>query len=179
MKIHRTFTLEKYNQNWPQKYKIMAKFLKSLFGKEIVNIEHIGSTSIPGMLAKPQIDIQVEVKNLSNIKKFYKKMEENGFIAKGDYSNINEEYFTKDNKEGKRLFSIHVFQTGNPELFNHVNFRDYLIKNKEDRDLYISVKKDLYSKFSDNFSLYDNGKKDIIKSIMKRAEQWKKKNTEK
>lgn len=175
MKSHRPYKLEKYNKNWPKKFKIMAKFLASIFGDEIIKIEHIGSTSVPGMLAKPQIDIQVEVKDLNKIKNYYKKMEENGFIPKGDHSKINEEYFTKDNTKGERMFSIHIFEMGNPQLSILVNFRDYLRQSEEDRNLYISVKKDLYSKYADNFALYNNGKKEVIKTIIERANNWKQK----
>lgn len=175
MKAHRIFTLEEYNPIWNKEYEKRALLLKSVFGDEIIRIEHIGSTSIPNMVAKPQIDIQIEVKDLNKIKNFYKKMEEKGFIAKGDYSKINEEYFIEDDKYGKRLSSIHIFQIGNPEFSNHMDFRDYLISHKFDKNLYIKLKRNLYTKYKDNYALYDNGKSEFIKDIFKKVKRWKEK----
>ena len=173
MKPHRKFELKRYDPDWVREFNKKAQILKRVFGEELLEIHHIGSTSIPGMIAKPQIDILILVKDFSKIKGLYKKMTKARFIPRGtEYVGIGDEYFTEDTVDGVRLISIHVFQKGQQRSEEDLNFRDYLRVHKEDRDLYISAKKDLYSKHSDNYAKYDIGKANVIQEIKKRVEKW-------
>lgn len=173
MKPHRKFELKEYDPNWVNEFNKRAEILKSIFGDELLEIHHIGSTSIPEMVAKPQIDILILVKDFSKVKSFYNDMSNAGFTPRGtEYVGIGDEYFTEDASDGKRLSSIHVFQKGNSKGEEILNFRDYLSTHKEDRDLYISVKRVLFSKHYNNYTEYDSGKGEVIKEIKSRINDW-------
>lgn len=176
MKPHRKFELKEYDPNWVNEFDKKAKILKSIFGAELLEIHHIGSTSIPGMFAKPQIDILILVKDSSRIKNFYEVMTEAGFTPQGtEYAGTDAEYFTEDAEDGKRMTSVYVFQKGQAKSEELINFRDYLRTHKEDKDLYISVKKDLCEKYSENYARYGLGKNEVIQEINKRVAKWVKK----
>lgn len=175
MNKDRPYNLEKYNPLWVDIFNTKKDILLSILKNEVITIEHIGSTSIPGMTAKPQIDIMVVVKNLADIQKYYTEMEKAGFTSKGDYVGIGEEYFTEDNPvTQKRITSIHVKKQGDPEIESQLNFRNYLRNNEADRNLYMSIKEKLYREYPDNYSEYDTGKRDIINQIRERATLWAK-----
>ena len=173
MKPHRKFELKEYSSDWVKEFDKKARVLKSIFGEELLEIHHIGSTSIPGMMTKPQIDILIFVKDFAKVKNLYEEMIRFGFTPRGtEYVGTGDEYFTEDADSGVRLSSIHVFQKDQPRNEEALNFRDYLRTHKEDRDLYMSIKKDLYSKHSNNYAKYDSGKGKVIKEINKRIEKW-------
>lgn len=173
MKTHRPYSIEEYDPTWKDKYSFVAKKLEPIFGDNFVEINHIGSTSILGMVAKPQIDILVVVKDLEKVKESYEALKVAGFTPRGrGYVNYDDEYFTEDTSDGRRLTSVHTLQTDNPRIKEYKNFRDYLTVNKEDRELYIATKKALYTQHRDNFAEYDPGKEKIVKQIITRANQW-------
>ncbi len=173
MKPHRLFELQEYDPAWKQRFLDAANKLKPIFGDNLVEIDHIGSTSIVGMVAKPQVDVLAVVKNLDAVKDQHDTFVKAGFVPKGrGYVAEDDEYMTEDSSDGKRLVSVHTFQEGNPKIAEYKNFRDYLQDNKKDRDLYITRKRELYSKHSDNYADYDSGKKDVIAAIKTRAKDW-------
>ena len=173
MKSHRKFELKEYDANWITEFNKKSQILRRIFGDELAEIHHIGSTSIPGMFAKPQIDILILVKDFSKVKNLYEKMAKVGFTPRGtEYVGIGDEYFTEDAVDGTRLTSVHVFQKGEHKGKDILDFRNYLRTHKKDRNLYISVKKDLYSKYSDNYAEYDGGKANVIQEIKKRVAAW-------
>jgi GrpB-like predicted nucleotidyltransferase (UPF0157 family) len=173
MKAHRLYKLQEYDSRWKKRFLAAAIKLKPVFGNNLVEMVHIGSTSIEGMAAKPQVDILAVVKNLDRVKDRYDAFKKAGFTALGrGYVANDDEYLVHDSPDGRRLVSVHTLQQGNPKIAEFKLFRDYLAKNKKERDLYIAVKKQLYSLYQDNYEAYDIGKKDIIAAIKSRARQW-------
>jgi GrpB-like predicted nucleotidyltransferase (UPF0157 family) len=173
MKPHRPYTLKEYDPAWKETFNEVSNRVKDTLGGIALKVEHIGSTSIEGMVAKPQIDILVIVKDLELMKTKHQEMVDAGFTHHGrGYVNEDDDYFSLNTDEGKRIASIHILQEGNPKIDQYLLFRDYLRAHPEERDLYIGVKRDLYSKHSDNYADYDGGKKDIILEIRERATNW-------
>ncbi|MDQ5913450.1 MAG: hypothetical protein QG623_68 [Patescibacteria group bacterium] len=173
---NKSYSLLPYDAEWAVKYELMSKRLKLLFADNFVWIEHGGSTSVPGMLAKPQIDIYVAVKDLVLVKQMYDIMEKEGFKCWGDYIQKDEpeEYFTKD-KDGNREFSVHVMQYGNANLDDTIIFRDYLRANEKARESYIKLKLKLMEKFSDqDYNSYGKGKIDFLEDLKAKARLWDK-----
>lgn len=173
MKPHRPYTLEEYNPKWKETFIEISDKVKSILGDIVLTIEHIGSTSIEGMAAKPQIDILVIVKDLNLVVTKYQEMIEGGFTHHGrGYVNKDDDYFSLNTLEGRRTASIHILQKGDEKIDHYLIFRDYLISHPNERDLYISIKKDLRSKYSNSYADYDNGKKNVILEIRGRAIKW-------
>ena len=159
-KPHRPFKLSPYDPSWPKLFEAKKKLILEVMGDTVLNVYHIGSTSIPNMIAKTQIDIMVEVKDLDDVrdKTVVDKMAKNGFTSRGDYIKVGEEYFTEDNEEGKRITSVHTLPQGHPKIDSILAFRNHILNNKEDRELYINTKKELYAKYANNYHKYDSGK---------------------
>jgi GrpB-like predicted nucleotidyltransferase (UPF0157 family)/2'-5' RNA ligase len=175
MKSHRPYELKEYDPKWKEIFNDVVEKLRPIFGDNFVEADHIGSTSVdvPDMLAKPQVDTLVVVKDLDLVKNYYKDFENLGFTVKGrGYVNPDDEYIHLDNLEGKRIASIHILQEGNSKIEEYKMFRDYLKENKEDRELYICAKKDLYEKYKDNYAEYDSQKRKAVNEIKERAKNW-------
>jgi GrpB-like predicted nucleotidyltransferase (UPF0157 family) len=175
MKPHRPFELQEYDPEWKERFLNSAAKIKPIFGDNLIRLEHIGSTSIEGMIAKPQIDILAIVKDLDAVKDCYAAFVEAGFVPRGrGYVNADDEYFTEDSLDGMRLTSVHTLQADNPKIQEYIAFRDYLRENSADRNLYIETKRNLYASHHDNYAEYGSGKREVIAAIINRAKQWSK-----
>lgn len=172
-KPHRPFQLHEYDPAWRVRFEQVAEKLRPILRDNVVEIDHIGSTSIEGMVAKPQVDVLVVVKDLEFVKNCYDAFIRAGLTPRGrGYVNAEDEYVTEDGVGGTRLTSIHILQEGNPKIAEYKLFRDYLRTNSEDRELYIAAKRDLYTSHHDSYSKYDSGKKSLIDAIKARAQAW-------
>ena len=173
MKTHRPYELVEYDPRWKDHYLEVKERIIPLLGDNLISVEHVGSTSIEGMLAKPQVDILVVVKDLSLIRSSYEAFKARGLVPQGtDYVGIGDEYFTEEEPDGKRITSIHIFQEGNPKIFDNTIVRDYLKENIEDKELYIETKRKLYSLYKDDYESYKTGKKEVVDAIEARAKKW-------
>lgn len=173
MKKHRPYQLLPYDQSWPEQFETKKKNISDILGDCILEIHHMGSTSVPGMMAKPQLDILVIVDDLDNARAKVSEMEKRGFVSRGNYTHIGEEYFTEDGPLGQRLVSIHVLPVGHEQIEKILSFRDYLRENEEARNRYLAVKKELYQKYADNYHEYDSGKGLVIKELQEKAVEWR------
>ncbi|MCX6735810.1 MAG: GrpB family protein [Candidatus Parcubacteria bacterium] len=169
---NRSYHIETHDPRWFDEFAKRKSKLEAILGDIVVDIQHTGSTSVQGLIAKPQIDILVVVKRLDDIIPHYDDMEVAGFTPRGDYTHIGEEYFTEDDEQGTRLASIHILPVGHPEISAILDFRDYLRSNAKDRNLYAATKQILFKKFPDDYKSYDSGKTEVILAIKKRAKNW-------
>jgi len=170
---NRPFKLLAYDPTWPKQFKTKAAILFKLLGSEALSIEHIGSTAIPGMIAKPQIDILIIVKDLNRIKDYYDQMQQAGFTPRGDYTGECEEYFTEDAKGGSRLTSIHVLPKGHAWAKDLIDFRDYLRTHPEATYQYLESKRLAAEKYQDNYDAYHKTKRKTITVLRQKAVKWK------
>lgn len=173
---NRPFRVVEYDPNWPKLFAKYSKKVRPILGKNLLEIHHLGSTSIPGMFAKPNIDMYALVKSLAKVRTKYKAMKSIKFTGRGDYSNIGEEYFTLDTPNGERIASLHIFEKNNARFKGYKNFRNYLMAHGKERERYISLKRQLYKKYKDNYPQYDAGKKKLISELRKKANEWAKEN---
>lgn len=156
-----------YNPKWKEEYLKEAEKIRNIMKEDIIKIHHIGSTSIPGMSAKPVIDILVEVVDINNVDNYNIDMEKLGYIAKGEYGIEGRRFFMKGLYN--RTHHVHIFQWDSSEVRRHLNFRDYMISHPEDAKLYAELKKELAVKFRYDIEGYCNGKDNFIKDINKKA----------
>jgi GrpB-like predicted nucleotidyltransferase (UPF0157 family) len=168
----RPYRLTAYDPEWPQLFTKYADQVRSVLGEHLLEIHHFGSTSIPGMFAKPNIDMYALVDSLENARQHKTELEKLSFTSRGDYSGIGEEYFTLDNHDGERIASLHIFEGSSDVFDDYKNFHDYLIANEHERERYIQFKKELYEKFKDDYPSYDAGKKQLIDELRANAKVW-------
>ena len=170
---NKSYRLEPYNPAWPEEFEKLKRQIAPMYGDNLVGFYHIGSTSVPGMLAKAQIDVCAIVKDLEKVKDVRHKFEALGYEAKGDYIGKGEEYFTFDNEEGERKYNIHTFQEDNPAIEEYFSFRDYLRTFPEAMNEYIAIKEELRDEYGENdYNSYDRNKGDRIQELKDKAMAW-------
>lgn len=156
----RRIIVVEYEEQWHTRYEAERGLLQNTLEKVISQVHHIGSTSIPGLSAKPIIDILLEVYDLDELDKLNFAMERAGYCVRGENGIPNRRYFTKG--EEHRSHHVHAFGVGNPQIVKHLAFRDYLRKNKKEADEYAEIKHAAALASEDNIPLYSTLKADFI-----------------
>jgi GrpB-like predicted nucleotidyltransferase (UPF0157 family) len=159
-----------YNKNWVLLFEEEAQKLNEIFGHEIIDIHHIGSTSVNGMKAKPIIDILPVVKDVKKIDEFNNAMISIGYEPKGENGIPERRYFQKGGDN--RTHHVHIFEFGNSEIERHLAFRDYLRTHPEDAKKYGNVKEELSKQFPNDIDSYIVGKEKIVLEIERKALEW-------
>ncbi len=160
-----------YNSNWPKSYQSEAERIRTIFAPILVDIYHIGSTSIEGLSAKPVIDILVEVSSLEKVDDFNQEMEHLGYEARGENGIPLRRYFQKGGDN--RTHHVHIFEKGNREIERHVTFRDYLRNHPQEAHKYGLLKEELAKKFPYDIEKYISGKDSLVKELDEKAKQWR------
>ncbi|MDY3206737.1 GrpB family protein, partial [Clostridium baratii] len=141
--------------------------LMMVLSDKIISIEHVGSTSVEGLAAKPIIDIDIVIDN--NFEEVKIALESISYIHEGDLGIHGREAFKYYNKEHLMKHHLYVCNKENEELYRHIKFRDYLKVHKVDRDKYSLVKKEMAKKYTEDIELYIDGKEPIILEIYKKC----------
>lgn len=159
-----------HNGQWPLMFKEEAVKLRAIFGQEVVEIHHIGSTSIQGLKAKPVIDIMPVVKNIREVDSYNRSMERMGYEAKGEYGIAGRRYFQKGGDN--RTHHIHVFESGSPHIDRHLAFRDYLRAHQDVAREYGTLKSKLMDQHPYDMESYINGKAEFVMNTERSALAW-------
>ncbi|WP_019241698.1 MULTISPECIES: GrpB family protein [Bacillus] len=160
-----------YNQDWSNKYQKEEQTIRTILQEELVNSFHIGSTSVPGLKAKPIIDILLVVKDINKLDSFRNQFQDIGYEVMGEFGITGRRYFRKGGDN--RTHQIHAFQYNNiEEIERHLAFRDYLCKHSEVCISYGELKSKLANQYPNNIDRYCDGKDDFVKSIEKEAIKW-------
>lgn len=175
--VREEISIVPYNPKWPSLFEKEAAFLRSkLPSKLIKRIEHFGSTSIPGLLAKPIIDILVEVSSLEETKKqIVPILKSEGYEyfwrpTIGDQAPFYA-WFIKRNSNGKRTHHIHMVEADS-DLWDRIYFRDYLKEFPDEAKHYDELKRSLSEKYPNDRVAYTKEKTDYIVSTTKKAKQY-------
>ncbi len=166
----RVIEVVNHNNEWENAYEKEAAKIKNII-KNTIAIHHIGSTAIKGIKAKPVIDILVEVKNITKVDEYNKRMEKIGYMAKGEFGIPERRYFQKG--EPQHTHHVHVFEIGNPEISRHICFRDYLNSHPEEAEQYSVLKEKLAEEYRHDAVGYSEGKSSFIKEIDRKAVSWR------
>src|SRR2546423_4459534 len=162
---------------WRAAFESEARALEHVFAEALVAIHHVGSTSIPGLPAKPIIDLLVVLRETSVIGRFSSAMEALGYRDRGECLDAEipgtpgRFYFSKD-QGGKRTHHTHVCAVGHVEIADKLAFRDYLRTNPRRAAEYGALKHELARRYRlDNIG-YMRGKDPLIRTILEEAQQW-------
>ncbi|MCG7387852.1 GrpB family protein [Pantoea sp. ACRSB] len=123
----RTATVIPYDRQWPTIFEKESLLLKAVAGEVIIAVHHIGSTAVPGLSAKPVIDILLEVVGLNELDRCTSALARAGYRPRGENGIVGRRYFIKGGD--RRSHQVHAFAEGNSQIVKHLAFRDYLIKN--------------------------------------------------
>lgn len=159
-----------YSAQWPEKFLIEQLLLKAIAPGLITEIHHIGSTSVPGLPAKPIIDILMVVTHIIHLDNFNASFEAIGYEVMGEFGIEGRRYFRKGGLE--RSHHIHAFEQGSADIERHLAFRDYLRNNAELRDNYAAVKKQAAIICNHDIEIYMDEKNDFIQETQIQALNW-------
>ncbi len=172
---NRRIEIVPHDPGWAQAFEAEAARLREAFGEELLAIHHMGSTAVPGLPAKPIIDMLPEVRDIDAIDDLNDAMVALGYTPKGENGIPGRRFFSKD-LDGVRRFHLHVFQTGDPEIARHLDFIDYLKAHPAAARAYANLKQRLAREHATDISRYTDGKGEFIRGIDDRANAWKKSN---
>jgi GrpB-like predicted nucleotidyltransferase (UPF0157 family) len=163
-------SIEDYTGEWVKVFEEERDRLVAAVGLLAVAIEHVGSTSIPGLCAKPVIDIAIGVTDLLTGKECIGPLSALGYEYKGDAGIPGRHFFAKGNPDDRTHY-VHVEPLNGVLWRNHILFRDYLRCHLDEAVTYGKLKRALAEKFSEDRDAYALGKNDYIESIIKTASQ--------
>jgi GrpB-like predicted nucleotidyltransferase (UPF0157 family)/GNAT superfamily N-acetyltransferase len=159
-----------YNPFWPQMFEVESTLIKQALKDNCLHVHHVGSTAVPGLAAKPRIDVVVVVTNMQGASQ---DLVNDGYVAKGEINIPFRFYFTKEKEQ--HGINLHMYEDKNPEIELNLLFRDYLRDNTEARDQYAELKfhllkqKESHQKNGSRFSGYNLGKDKFIKECLAKA----------
>ena len=169
-----------YNDNWKKQFIQIKNILENNLNK-IITIEHVGSTAIIGMCAKPIIDIDIVIENINDFEKTKNELELIGYFHEGDLGIIGRESFKRKNTKKNELLDkinhhLYVCTKDNEELIRHILFRDYLNKHSNKKMGYYDIKKTIIEKYGNEdrekyVSTKENDYKCFFEKIIKEAER--------
>lgn len=159
-----------HNAEWINIFEAEKKKFKMIFGEELIDVHHIGSTAVPDLKAKPVIDIMPVVKNIKNVDQHDAEMTDLGYEGLGEYGIAGRRYFRKGGDA--RTHHIHVFEKGSYDIIRHLAFRDYLREHQNVRTHYEELKITLADEFPNDSNGYMDGKNQFIKETEKTALEW-------
>jgi GrpB-like predicted nucleotidyltransferase (UPF0157 family) len=157
-----------HNDKWHDIAQSIIKEIKSACGKHIYNIEHIGSTAVKDIPAKPIIDIAIAVNSIDVMPFLIDVFTKLGYIYRGDGGDNGGHLFVMEVEPGIRTTHVHVVSVDDIQWNNYIKFRDILRNNPDTRNMYIELKKDLSKTFKDDRRAYTEGKNNFITNILKK-----------
>lgn len=162
--------IEPYTEKWIEEFNIIGHNIRQQMGDIATRIDHIGSTSIVGIDAKPVIDIQISVKSFTPFEKIQKPLEGLGYRYMSNNPELTKRYFREP--IGTKRTHIHVRIDGHWSQQFALLFRDYMRVHPDDCQKYVDLKNQLAIRFRHDRNAYVEGKVDLIWDIMKRADGW-------
>ena len=162
-----TIHLAEYDPEWPRLFEREATRIREALGDRALRIEHVGSTSVPGLAAKPVIDIDLVVADSSDEEAYVPLLEAAGYVLR-----IREpDWFEHRLFKGPDTnVNVHTFSAGCEEVERMVAFRDWLRTNDDDRDLYLNAKRELAAREWKYVQNYADAKSAVVEEINARAQ---------
>jgi GrpB-like predicted nucleotidyltransferase (UPF0157 family) len=159
-------TLVEYDPSWPELFEQEANRIRSVLGRKALQIEHVGSTSVPGLCAKPIIDMLLVVKDSADEPSYVPALEAAGYTMRIREADWFEHRLFKGPDTD---INLHVFSAGTSEIDRMLRFRDWLRSNESDREKYAQVKRSLAKNKWRHVQHYADAKTPIVQEIMERA----------
>ncbi len=158
-----------YDPQWPVMYEAARAEIEAAIGDDIVRIEHVGSTSVPGLAAKPTIDVLAGVRNWDEAKVTIAPMSESGWECAGEYGIPRRHYFRRRDERGFATHHLHMLEVGSPRFDDHLSFRDHLRAHADVAAAYERLKHDLARRMPGDSDAYQQGKGPFIEGVLERA----------
>jgi GrpB-like predicted nucleotidyltransferase (UPF0157 family) len=164
--VNSTIAIVDYDPEWPVLFQREADRVRAVLGDPVLRIEHVGSTSVPGLAAKPIIDIVLVVTDTANEGAYVPALEASGYTLRIREPNFHEHRMFKG--PGTNI-NLHCYSNGCPEVEKMLVFRDWLRANEAERALYESRKRELAARTWKYVQDYADAKTAVVSQILRRA----------
>jgi GrpB-like predicted nucleotidyltransferase (UPF0157 family) len=161
-----TIVVADYDPAWPERFHREAAKIRAALGEAALAIEHIGSTSVPGLAAKPIVDILLVVEDSSDEASYLPALQRAGYVLRVRERDFHEHRMFRTVAKDVH---VHVFSPGSPEIDRYLLLRERLRNNEEDRELYARTKRDLATRDWPSMQHYAEAKTGVIEGIIARA----------
>ena len=158
-----------YDPAWPQRYEALRGPVAEALGDLAAQIDHIGSTSVPGLAAKPTIDIVVKLRAAADLAGAIERLAGLGYAHEGDLGVAGREAFATPPGYGPHDHHLYVCAPDWGGYADQVAFRDYLSAHPDVADAYAALKRSLASQHRNNRMAYTDGKAEFVRSVLERA----------
>lgn len=169
-----TVAVEQHNIEWKTSAQELIDNLKNILKDDIIDAQHIGSTSIKSICAKPIIDIVVGVSDFDKIMQHNEELLRNGIVYRREDHPGKHLYVCGDLENDIQTHYIHVVIFESKAWNNYLNMRDYLNAHEEDAKKYSDLKKQLAKEYPEDRIAYTNSKSAFIEMILRKADEWRK-----
>ena len=159
-----------FDAGWAVAFRREAEALRGVLGEVVGAVHHIGSTSVPGLAAKPVIDILLEVRRVEELDAFAGAMEGLGYVVKGEFGIPGRRFYLKG--EVERSHHVHAFEAGCADVVRHLAFRDYLMAHPEVAEEYAALKRKAAARFRFDNDGYCEAKEAFVVEYERLAVAW-------
>jgi GrpB-like predicted nucleotidyltransferase (UPF0157 family) len=165
-----TIVVTAYDPHWPRLFAETAGPLRAALGATALRIYHIGSTAVPGLDAKPVIDVQISVATLEPMDSYRGPLQGLGYEWRAWNDNLTRRFFREP--PGQRRLHLHVTQIGSLAELLPLVFRDYLRVNPAAAQRYVALKHQLAAQYPTDRRAYTNAKGPLVWEVLGEATQW-------
>ena len=165
--------LAPHNAAWAAAFEREAAAIVDALADLYITVHHIGSTAIPGIVAKPVIDMLGVVPEVEALDVHAHRLAALGYEACGEFGIPGRRYFRKTSPDRVRTHQLHAFAAGSPEAERHLAFRDYLRAVPAEAIAYEALKQDLARRCGADANAYGDGKTEFIRAVDRRAAAWR------
>lgn len=154
-----------YRDEWPEQYRVLAARVRAAVGQSVLALQHIGSTSVPGLAAKPVIDMLLVVPAVAVDKDYRPALEAAGLelrVLEPDHRMF---------RTPARDAHLHVYSAGASEIADYLDLRDWLRVSTQDRDHYAAVKRELAQRSWPDMNYYAEAKDTVVAAVLANARQ--------
>ncbi len=169
LKRHAVVVVE-HRSEWAELFAAEARALRLAAGDLAEDIQHVGSTAVPGLPAKPIIDIAIAIRSRDVIPELAERLVARGYIDRGDGGSDGGWLLVKESQTNVRTFHVHMVETNDPQWRNYHAFRDALCSDAALRDRYAALKRGLAAQFAGDRKSYTNAKHDFIRGVLRTLE---------
>lgn len=164
-------TLAPHDPAWAELAARESARIAAAIGSSLLRVEHIGSTAIPGIAAKPTIDLMPVVRSDDDLDACRAPMEGLGYLWRGEFGIEGRRYSVLE-RDGKRLFHVHIFADGHPNIATQLMFRNYLRAHRDEALAYEAAKRAAAEAHAWNSLAYNDHKSAWILACQQRAKAW-------
>lgn len=168
-----TVTILPYDPSWAKAFEAQTKQIQEALGAIDIDFHHIGSTSIPGMIARPIIDILGVVSSFTLTDPRGNDMRRLGYEVLGEFGMDDRRYYRMTSRLGSWSYQLEIYVEGSDQIEKHIATRDYLIEHSEHAQTFAELKTELIANPSLKLDEYLNGKARLTNEIERNALRWK------